>query len=94
MPSTLVAYVLKNVGCMVGMRGMGLERKYKYKPYFLFRRENQPVNFGGKRGSLAYFIFSQGPAFLMILNKKRMLFFMHNFLHQIGIGLWSDCLEP
>ena len=47
----------KECRCMVGMTGVAPEWKYKYKPYFLFRRENQPANFGGK-GAAWYTWFS------------------------------------
>lgn len=88
MPSTLVAYVLKNAGCLVGMRGMGPEWKYKCKPYFIFRRENQLVHFSGK-GAAWHTWFSSCSTVLVILHKERILFFMHNFLCWIGNALWS-----
>lgn len=74
----MVAYVLKIVECIVGMRGMGPGWKYKYKPYFLFRRENQPVSFGGK-GEAWHTLFYSGFAILIIINKKRMLFLCITF---------------
>lgn len=87
-PSTLVAYILQNAGCLVGMRGMGPEWKYKCKPYFIFRRENQPVHFGGK-GPAWHTWFSSRSIVLVILNKESILFFMRNFLCWIGNALWS-----
>lgn len=96
MPSTLVAYILKNIGCMVGMRGMGPEWKYKHESlfffFFFFRRENQPVSLGGK-GAAWHTLFSSGPAILIILNKKRMLFLCVTFGTELGMGcglmVWS-----
>lgn len=67
----------------VGVRGMGPGWKYKYKPYFLFRRENQPVNFGGK-GAGCHTLFSSCPAIWIILNKKRMLFLCITFRAELG----------
>lgn len=61
----------------MGMRGMGPEWKFKYKSYFLFTRENQPVSFGGK-GAAGHTLFFPCSTILIILNKS--VIFMHNFL--------------
>lgn len=70
---------------------MGPEWKYKYKSYFLFRRQNQPVSFGGK-GVACHTLFSSCPAILIILNKN--VIFMHNFFVVIGNGLQCFFFEP
>lgn len=60
--------------------------------FFFFRRENQPVSLGGK-GAAWHTLFSSGPAILIILNKKRMLFLCVTFGTELGMGcglmVWS-----
>ena len=63
-----------------------------YSFFFFFRRENQPVSLGGK-GAAWHTLFSSGPAILIILNKKRMLFLYVIFGTELGMGsglmVWS-----